>query len=314
MSPVISEGRYRGEFLFSEACGTRSLETVTIDTGDLAAGTVLGRITKGAASAAAGDGNTGDGTCTGLACKALSNPETWKLICISAAAPTAGAATGAAVTGNTGDGTITAAPIVGTGAKVGVYRAVCIEPATNAGKFIVEDPDGITVGIATAGVEFVGGGLTFTIADGTEADFASGDSFTITVAAVAGNGGVFSVVGSKSGRFADASVGVAYVNEYIGFTINAGDTGFAVGDTFTITVAEGSGKYVAYNQDGVDGSEIAAGILFDNVNATDADVEAVIVARDAEVSGNELAWPADIEAGEKTAAIAQLASLGIIVR
>lgn len=98
---------------------------------------------------------------------------------------TIGAATGAAVAGNTGDGTITAAPTVSGAAKVGVYRAICIEPATNLGKFTVEDPDGITVGVATVGTEFVGGGLTFTIADGST-DFASGDSFTITVAAGSG--------------------------------------------------------------------------------------------------------------------------------
>ncbi|OHD24192.1 MAG: hypothetical protein A2Y38_24890 [Spirochaetes bacterium GWB1_59_5] len=211
----ITEGRYRGEFIYSEACGTRSLETVTLDTGDLAAGTVLGKITKGAA-------------------------------------------TGAAVAGNTGSsGAITAAPAVAAGAKAGVYHAICFEPGTNAGKFLVTDPDGITLGVATVAVEFVGGGLTFTIADAT--DFVSGDAFTITVAA-------------------------------------------------------GSGKYVAYDQDGVNGSEIAAGILYDNANATSADVEVVIVARDAEVNGSELTWPADIEAGEKTTGIAQLAALGIFVR
>lgn len=93
-----------------------------------------------------------------------------------------GAAVGAAVAGNTGSsGAITAAPAVGATAKVGVYRAVCVEPATNAGTFLVTDPDGITVGVATVAVEFVGGGLTFTIADAT--DFVAGDSFTITVAA-----------------------------------------------------------------------------------------------------------------------------------
>jgi hypothetical protein len=209
----ISEGRYRGEFRYSDACGTRSLDTVIIDTGDLAAGTVLGRIIKAGA-------------------------------------------TGAAVAGNTGSsGAITVTATIGAGAKTGVYHAVCIEPATNLGKFLVTDPDGITLGVATVATEFVGGGLTFTIADAT--DFVSGDSFTITVAA-------------------------------------------------------GSLKYVAYNQDGVNGSEIAAGILYDNVNATAADVESVIVARDAEVNGAELTWPADIDAGEKTAAVAQLAALGII--
>lgn len=211
----ISEGRFRGEFIFSEACGTRSLENVTIDTGDLVAGTVLGKITKGNA-------------------------------------------TGAAVAGNTsGSGAITVTAAVGAGAKPGVYHAVCIEPATNLGKFLVTDPEGITVGVATVGTEFVGGGLTFTIADAT--DFVSGDAFTITVAA-------------------------------------------------------GSGKYVAFNQDGTNGSEIAAAILYDNVDATSADVEAVAYVRDCEVNGNELTWPSDIEAAEKTAAIAQLAALGIIVR
>jgi hypothetical protein len=211
----ITEGRYRGEFIYSEACGTRSLETVTIDTGKLAAGTVLGRITKGAATGAAVAGNTG------------------------------------------GSGAITASPAVGAGAKAGVYHAVCIEPATNAGKFLVTDPDGITLGVATVAVEFVGGGLTFTIADAT--DFVSGDAFTVTVAA-------------------------------------------------------GSGKYVAFNQDAVDGSEIAAAILYDNVDATAGDVKGVVYVRDCEVNGGEITWPADIEDAEKAVAVAQLATLGIIVR
>lgn len=211
----ISEGRYRGEFLFSEACGSRSIETGILDTGDLSAGTVLGKITKGAA-------------------------------------------TGAAVAGNTGNGTITAAPVVAAGAKAGVYRAVCFAVAANAGKFLITDPDGINLGVATVAVEFVGGGLTFTIADGA-VDFAAGDSFTVTVAA-------------------------------------------------------GSGKYVALNLTGVDGSEIAAGILFDNVNATAGDQEAVVDVRDCEVNGTEITWPTGIDANQKAAAIAQLAALGIIVR
>lgn len=97
---------------------------------------------------------------------------------------TLGAATPAAVAGNTGNGTI-GAVTVGLGAKVGVYRATCIEPATNAGKFVIEDPTGITVGVATVAVAFAGGGLGFTIADGAT-DFASGDAFTITVAAGSG--------------------------------------------------------------------------------------------------------------------------------
>lgn len=91
-----------------------------------------------------------------------------------------GAATPAAAAGNTGSSGTIAAAVVGA-AKAGVYHIVCVEPGSNAGKFTVEDPDGITVGVATVAVEFVGGGLTFTITDAT--DFVSGDAFTITVAA-----------------------------------------------------------------------------------------------------------------------------------
>lgn len=44
---TVTEGYYRGEFVMSEANGTRSRETVTIASGAgvLAAGTVLGKIT-----------------------------------------------------------------------------------------------------------------------------------------------------------------------------------------------------------------------------------------------------------------------------
>lgn len=90
-----------------------------------------------------------------------------------------GTATPAAVAGNTGTGTIGTVTV--GAAKSGVYRATCIEPATDLGKFVVEDPDGVNVGVATVGTQFVGGGLTFTISDAT--DFVSGDAFTITVAA-----------------------------------------------------------------------------------------------------------------------------------
>ena len=75
-----------------------------------------------------------------------------------------------------------------------------------------------------------------------------------------------------------------------------------------------SGKYAAFNQDGVDGTEAAAGVIYDNVDATAGDIEAVIIARDAELNGNDLLWPSDIETAEQTAAEAELAALGIIVR
>lgn len=97
---------------------------------------------------------------------------------------TKGTAAGAAVAGNTGNGTITANPTVGQAAKPGIYQVVCVEPAANAGKFSVEDPDGVLIGIATVGAQFATH-LTFTVADGA-VDFVAGDAFTITVAAGSG--------------------------------------------------------------------------------------------------------------------------------
>jgi hypothetical protein len=171
---------------------------------------------------------------------------------------TKGAATAAAVAGNTsGSGTI-AAVTVGVAAKVGVYRLVCVEPGTNAGKFTVEDPDGILVGVATVAVEFVGGGLTFTITDAT--DFVSGDSFTITVAA-------------------------------------------------------GSGKWVQIDFAGTNGTDVAAGVLVDDVTAPDGtDAYGVAVVRDAITAKSLLVWPAGATSDQKAAALAQLGALGIISR
>jgi hypothetical protein len=81
--------------------------------------------------------------------------------------------------GNTGNGTIgtVSASML---AEAGIYRLTCVEPATNAGQFVVEAPDGTTVGDATVAVAATVGGVTFLIADGS-IDFAVGDQFTIEV-------------------------------------------------------------------------------------------------------------------------------------
>ncbi|MFP5515462.1 MAG: head decoration protein [Alphaproteobacteria bacterium] len=96
---------------------------------------------------------------------------------------TVGTATATAKVGNAGNGTLGAVTV--GAAKPGAYAVTFIEPATNAGSFQVEDPDGVNVGTGAVGTAFTGGGLTFTIADGAT-DFAAGDQFKITVAAGSG--------------------------------------------------------------------------------------------------------------------------------
>lgn len=96
---------------------------------------------------------------------------------------TVGAAAGAAAAGNTGNGTI-GAVTTGADAKPGVYKVVIVEPAANAGAFVVEDPDGVIVGRGNVAAAF-SGPVNFTIADGAT-DFVAGDTFNITVAAGTG--------------------------------------------------------------------------------------------------------------------------------
>ncbi|EWY36768.1 hypothetical protein N825_25375 [Skermanella stibiiresistens SB22] len=122
----------------------RASETVTIASGaDLVAGSVLGQITKGAASVAATGGNTGNGVLT-----------------------------------------LAATPL-GAKAKVGAYVLRCTVAAVNGGTFAVTDPDGYRLADATVGVAYAGPHINFTVADGS-ADFAVGDTITVTVAAGSG--------------------------------------------------------------------------------------------------------------------------------
>jgi hypothetical protein len=94
----------------------------------------------------------------------------------------------AAAAGNAANtGVMSGFALVNTGGppKVGTYTAICVTAASNSGKFNVIDPGGEIVGVATVAVAFVGGGITFTIADGSQ-DFIVGESFTMIVAAGSG--------------------------------------------------------------------------------------------------------------------------------
>lgn len=143
----ITEALHAGGFIVSEANGHRARERVTITGAKIYAGTVLGKVTLGAAtSAAKSGGNTGNGTLT----------------------------------------LDVTTPIL-AGCKAGVYQARCIAAASNNGTFIVYDPDGFSLGqiIMAAGAGAFANDIKFALADGST-DFAVGDGFDITVAAGSG--------------------------------------------------------------------------------------------------------------------------------
>ena len=75
-----------------------------------------------------------------------------------------------------------------------------------------------------------------------------------------------------------------------------------------------SGKYVPFDPAGADGSETAAAILCEGCDATDADVRRTVSVRDTEVHADVLVFADGVTDPQKTAAMASLASAGIIGR
>lgn len=70
-----------------------------------------------------------------------------------------------------------------------------------------------------------------------------------------------------------------------------------------------TGKYVPYDNVGADGTEVAAGILFDNVIVpATGDIRATATVRDAEVNAAELVYDASLSGGTLTTAQAAAAT------
>lgn len=111
--------------------------------------------------------------------------------------------------------------------------------------------------------------------------------------------------------------GAAFTKGGISVKITAGGTPNVVGDVFYVDVAADAGDFhwVAFNQDGTDGSEAPAGIaIYGATTPADGTASIAAIVRDAEANGNCIAWPTDITGAEKTNAEQALAALGIIVR
>ena len=132
----------------------------------------------------------------------------------------------------------------------------------------------ITKGAATAvaAEENTGDGVMGAVTLGKEAIVGA---YVLTCVSEATNAGVFKVIDPNGNRLDDMTVGVAYSNNHLKFTLADGAEDFDAGDIFTITVAAGSGKATLLDKSAVDGSNKFYGILIQAVDATDADVEEV---------------------------------------
>lgn len=82
-----------------------------------------------------------------------------------------------------------------------------------------------------------------------------------------------------------------------------------------VGIVTASGKYAAYDNDAVDGTATAVGVLFADCDASAGDQLATFVVRDAELVKDKLVWGSGVTTdGEKTAAYDDLAAVGVIAR
>jgi hypothetical protein len=82
-----------------------------------------------------------------------------------------------------------------------------------------------------------------------------------------------------------------------------------------IGVVTATGKVKQIDPSATDGTQVAAGVLMQACDAALAErADGLIVARHAIVSEHALQWPTGITTGEQQAAVAQLKSLGVLVR
>lgn len=82
-----------------------------------------------------------------------------------------------------------------------------------------------------------------------------------------------------------------------------------------IGVVTATGKVKQIDPSATDGTQLAAGVLMQACDAALAErTDGLIVARHAIVADHALQWPTGITTGEQQAAIAQLKSLGVLVR
>lgn len=140
--------------------------------------------------------------------------------------------------------------------------------------------------------------------------------YTLTVIKAGSNVGDFVVLDPNGNVVGYGTVGVAFASGGLSFTLADGDQDFIVGDKFLITVAAGSGKVREIDFSGTLGTQEAYGIAVTTTDvAAAADAEGVALVRGpAVIIAEPLTWPAGATSPQKTAALAQLAAKGIIVR
>jgi len=205
----------------------------------------------------------------------------------------------------------------------------------HAGEFIVSEEsidyrDKLTVGVSgvikagtvlgtkiktpatvAVGADNVGDGVMGAVVVSAAGGAQVGD-YILTVTAESGDAGTF-VVKDPSGAVVGTTgtVAVEFAEGGLTFTLADGAEDFDVGDLFVMTV---SGEELPVDLTASDGSQIASGVLFDNVDTTSAAVEAVVINKDCVLNGQEIVLPSGITSAETNVLVQQLADIGVEVK
>lgn len=139
-------------------------------------------------------------------------------------------------------------------------------------------------------------------------------AYVVKITKAAANAGDFQVTDPLGRVVGVGTVGVAFSGGGLSFTLADGAADFARGDFITITVAAGSGKFVALDPTATNGASKAAGILFGTTTVpASGDARCTVIDRYAEVASAELNW-GSLTDNQIATAKADLLALGIKVR
>lgn len=314
-----TEGQYAGEFILSESPGSRSRDAVTVLSGqNLVAGAVVGKVTMAVGKLAIPTVvGTGNGTMSLLTAGPEIEAGNYVVKC------TAIATHGGTFSVTTPGGKALPSLTLTAGAgNTTAYTSRHINFSITDGStdFAVNDTFTIAAASGAPTVVGTGNGTISGLSLGPDAKLGT---YRVECIEAITNGGAFKVVSPDGDEVAVgyivAGAGGTLVlsgQRQINLTITDSTTDFAVGDHFNVIVYKPAtfGQACAWDPTTYDGRHMAAGVLYDAVNATAAAKAGVLVARDAEVRKADLQWGAAITAAQKDSAYLDLAALGIVAR
>ncbi len=300
-----------GEFLLSEADETISRDPITIASGvgALAAGAVLGRVTKRYATAPipAVAGGTGNGTMSLLTFGPDVQVGSYVIQC------TAAVAHGGVFSVTAPDGT--ALPTFTMGTTTGGtarYTSNHISfSLTDNTDFITANS--FTVVVSAAGTPVLVGTGTGVVSAVSLGKYAKRGAYKVRLTATSATA-LFEVTGPDGESVGTGNVATAFTSDHVNFTLANGGT-MTIGDYFLIIVAGyTTPEAKAWDPTAVDGTQEAWGVLLDAVDATIAAQDGVAITRHAEIATSALSWKTTVTAAQKAEAYRQLAATAVIAR